>query len=280
MHTHKNEPQIYGYIYEWGDGEDLPANAQEERIRQRAAEIDGRWVECHADRPVAGKTIPFHERPEARKLCMQLQRDDWLIVWKIDAFGDSLQLILEALRPIGVRGVNVWILTHGRRDLKVVAEYSETFQKLLAPVAEVESERISRRTRAAMQFRKKIGAAYARRPTYGKMRSHHRGFEGEVLKMDHHHDCECAQIREITLRRDCGETFTSIGADFLHRRERKADRKLWVRKPRKGKPINTCRIRRAYHYHKSLLAAGKDLYGLPVDNNCGQPSSLAASSAG
>ena len=68
MDMDKSRPQIYGYIYEWGEGEDLPADAQEERIRQRAVEIDGRWVGCHSDTPVAGKTRPFHDRPEARKL--------------------------------------------------------------------------------------------------------------------------------------------------------------------------------------------------------------------
>ena len=87
--------------------------------------------------------------------------------------------------------------------------------------------------------------------------------------MDQWADRECAQIWEIAARHDGGESFNLIAADFLRRREKTASGKPWGRRPQSGKRIDNSRIRRAYHHYKTLLAAEKDLYDLPVESDCG-----------
>ncbi len=93
-------------------------------------------------------------------------------------------------------------------------------------------------------------------PGYGKRRVKRR--HG---KCDEWCPKQCAIVRELKMRRDAGEAWGDIAADFHKRRLRTGENRPWVRKRKWRGEVSyeMSRLYRAYRWYRDLLLQGEEL---------------------
>ncbi len=254
------EPLISGYAQASEYDRVKPADEQVESIRRAAEELDGVWIGCRVERDLWTSKVPYHSRAEFKKLLIELERGDWLIVWRLDRIDGNPFSLVQALRLLANCGVRLCVLDFEGEELRLEGTAFTALVNLMITIADMFRAERREATKRALRHRKERGLAYARFPPLGKKRVVRNG-----IKLDVWDDRECAQIREIWQRYREGESMAQIARDFYKRRLKTASGKPWV-KPygRKGR-LNGNRLYRAYHWYCELLRRGQDLGPIPIN---------------
>jgi len=258
-------PYIYGYCRA-SDArvQILSPERQEAQITERAKLIErdegATFAKIRTDRASATR-IRWDKRLEFRKLMRELEKDDHLIIWRLDRLDRTNLGMLECLQWLVKRGVNIHVLEHGEMKIDMNTAVGELMVSFMAGLAQFEASRLSESVKAAFRYCKANGLSTGGPPGFGRKLVSLPGRKGErhhrkVVLWD---EKECRQIREIYERSLTGrETIRQIALDFFRRGEKTATDKPWVHIGKRGQ-INCSRVYRVLHWYKELLAADKDL---------------------
>lgn len=173
-----------------------------------------RWagvpVVVYVDDGVSGALEPT-KRPGLSRLLEEWQRNDVVIVWKIDRLARSLFGFMDMVRASEKAGT-VLVSIHDTFDLSTPAGRLQA--SILATVAEWERENIRTRVRNARRYLHKVGRWTGGRVPYGLKPAPHPDGAGKILVRD---DVAAKVIREIVERINEGDAMTAIAADLQSR---------------------------------------------------------------
>jgi putative DNA-invertase from lambdoid prophage Rac len=113
----------------------------------------------YADDGVSGK-VAACQRPEFKRMLGQIRKGETLVVSKLDRLGRDAIDVLQTVRQLGERGVQVVVLQLGNIDLTSPA--GKLLLSMLAAVAEMERDLLVERTQAGLQRAKAEGKTLGR----------------------------------------------------------------------------------------------------------------------
>jgi DNA invertase Pin-like site-specific DNA recombinase len=112
-----------------------------------------------SDTGVSGKTCAS-QRPEFAKLLDKIRDGETLVVSKLDRLGRDAVDVLQTIRLLGSRGIQVIVLQLGKVDLASVA--GKLLLTMLVAVAEMERDLLVERTQAGLERAKAQGKTLGR----------------------------------------------------------------------------------------------------------------------
>jgi len=112
-----------------------------------------------SDTGVSGKTCAS-QRPEFAKLLEKIRDGETLVVSKLDRLGRDAVDVLQTIRLLGSRGIQVIVLQLGKVDLTSVA--GKLLLTMLVAVAEMERDLLVERTQAGLERAKAQGKILGR----------------------------------------------------------------------------------------------------------------------
>jgi len=187
---------IYGYARVSTKGQAKDGNSLESQIKQLK---ENGATEIYADSFTGTKM----ERPELDKLLAKLQKDDTLIITKLDRFARSVSQASDLITKLIDKGITINVLTLG---ILSNSSMSQLMQNILLAFAKFERDMIVERTSEGKAIaRQKDNYREGRLPIYKKKQLEH---ALELLK-DH-------SYKEIT-------ELTGISKSTLIRAKRKRD---------------------------------------------------------
>ena len=231
----------------------LTQKVQEDEIRQRWAkgDIDAEPGKIFMDE-LSSKKFHFRDRPGFRRLLDVLQQGDHLIVVDLDrvsrgGLGEAADFMKEML----AKEINVHVTRFGGSQLDLNTVSGKAMAGMVAVFAEMESGKISERTKAAIQWLKENGLPWHGHPELG-FRRVYTPRTGKKPKLAWVWDeKEREQIREIWTRARTGngggESMQQIFDDFKRRGLRTAD----------GVPWSLWRFYRARDWYAEKLKKGE-----------------------
>ncbi|MFC5956720.1 recombinase family protein [Streptomyces pratens] len=188
--------------------ESTSVERQETEGRALAAQ---RWpgvpVVVYVDDGVSGALDPL-KRPALSKLLDEWQRDDVVIVWKIDRLARSLFGFMDMVRAAEKAGTAI-VSIHDAFDLSTPSGRMQA--SILATVAEWERENIRTRVNNARRYLHKVGRWTGGRVPYGLKPAPHPDGAGKILVRD---DVAAKTIQNIVRRLIAGDAMTRIAADL------------------------------------------------------------------
>lgn len=101
-----------------------------------------------ADDGVSGK-VAASQRPAFKRMLIQVRKGETLVVSKLDRLGRDAIDVLQTVRQLGERGVQVIVLQLGNTDLTSAA--GKLLLMMLSAVAEMERDVLIERTQAGLQ---------------------------------------------------------------------------------------------------------------------------------
>jgi DNA invertase Pin-like site-specific DNA recombinase len=250
----KRANRVFGYtIVVPGDNMDS-VRARLQSIEDLAREFglwQGPWIEDPSE-----TTPSWRDRPELAKLLDTLNRGDHFVVARLDHLDRAPSRLAEALALLARRGVHVHVLDFRGEQFDIPPDIGQAVAALLAKCVEIYHDNQSQVSRESARRRKALGLAVGGSPGYGKRRVKRR--HG---KCDEWCPQQCAIVRELKIRRDGGEAWESIAADFHRRRLRTGENKPWVRKHKHRGEVSyeMSRLYRAYPWYSEFLARGEEL---------------------
>lgn len=112
-----------------------------------------------SDTGVSGKTCTS-QRPEFSQLLQKIRDGETLVVSKLDRLGRDAVDVLQTVRLLAQRGIQVIVLQLGKVDLTSVA--GKLLLTMLVAVAEMERDLLVERTQAGLQRAKSQGKRLGR----------------------------------------------------------------------------------------------------------------------
>jgi len=112
-----------------------------------------------SDTGISGKTCAS-QRPDFAKLLTQIRDGETLVVSKLDRLGRDAVDVLQTIRLLGSRGIQVIVLQLGKVDLTSVA--GKLLLTMLVAVAEMERDLLVERTNAGLERAKAQGKILGR----------------------------------------------------------------------------------------------------------------------
>lgn len=112
-----------------------------------------------SDTGISGKTSAS-QRPEFSQLLTQIRDGETLVVSKLDRLGRDAIDVLQTIRLLGSRGIQVIVLQLGKVDLTSVA--GKLLLTMLVAVAEMERDLLVERTQAGLERAKAQGKILGR----------------------------------------------------------------------------------------------------------------------
>jgi putative DNA-invertase from lambdoid prophage Rac len=112
-----------------------------------------------SDTGISGKTCAS-QRPEFSQLLTQIRDGETLVVSKLDRLGRDAVDVLQTIRLLGSRGIQVIVLQLGKVDLTSVA--GKLLLTMLVAVAEMERDLLVERTQAGLERAKAQGKLLGR----------------------------------------------------------------------------------------------------------------------
>jgi putative DNA-invertase from lambdoid prophage Rac len=112
-----------------------------------------------SDTGISGKTCAS-QRPEFSLLLNQIRDGETLVVSKLDRLGRDAVDVLQTIRLLGSRGIQVIVLQLGKVDLTSVA--GKLLLTMLVAVAEMERDLLVERTQAGLARAKAQGKTLGR----------------------------------------------------------------------------------------------------------------------
>lgn len=131
---------------------------QLQEIRSAGFQVEGRRVVAET---ISGST-PMAQRPEFARLLDRMERDDILIVTKLDRLGRDALDVSSTIKRLAEFGVRVHCLALGGLDLTSSA--GAMTMHVLNAVAQFERDLLVERTQAGLARAKAEGARLGRRP--------------------------------------------------------------------------------------------------------------------
>lgn len=187
---------IYGYARVSTKGQAKDGNSLESQIKQLK---ENGATEIYADSFTGTKM----ERPELDKLLAKLQKDDTLIITKLDRFARSVSQASDLITKLIDKGITINVLTLG---ILSNSSMSQLMQNILLAFAKFERDMIWERTQEGKAIAKqKENYREGRLPVYKKKQLEH----ALELLQDH-------SYKEIT-------ELTGISKSTLIRAKRKRD---------------------------------------------------------
>lgn len=114
--------------------------------------------EVYTDHGGTGRTM---SRPELESCLRAIRPGDTLTIWKLDRLGRNVRGLSSLLEELEDRGIFFESLTEG---IDASTPVGRLLFHILAPVAEMESNLISERTKAGMEAMRARGGAKGGRP--------------------------------------------------------------------------------------------------------------------
>lgn len=190
---------IYGYARVSTKGQAKDGNSLESQIKQLK---ENGATEIYADSFTGTKM----ERPELDKLLAKLQKDDTLIITKLDRFARSVSQASDLITKLIDKGITINVLTLG---ILSNSSMSQLMQNILLAFAKFERDMIVERTQEGKAIAKqKENYREGRLPVYKKKQVEH----ALELLQDHSYKeiTELTGISKSTLirakrKRDCQE---------------------------------------------------------------------------
>jgi putative DNA-invertase from lambdoid prophage Rac len=112
-----------------------------------------------SDTGISGKTCAS-QRPEFSQLLTQIRDGETLVVSKLDRLGRDAVDVLQTIRLLASRGIQVIVLQLGKVDLTSVA--GKLLLTMLVAVAEMERDLLVERTQAGLERAKAQGKILGR----------------------------------------------------------------------------------------------------------------------
>ena len=112
-----------------------------------------------SDTGISGKTCAS-QRPEFSLLLNQIRDGETIVVSKLDRLGRDAVDVLQTIRLLGTRGIQVIVLQLGKVDLTSVA--GKLLLTMLMAVAEMERDLLIERTQAGLERAKAQGKILGR----------------------------------------------------------------------------------------------------------------------
>ena len=124
-------------------------------LEQAGVQIDF-W---YSDTGVSGKTCAS-QRPEFSRLLNQIRDGETIVVSKLDRLGRDAVDVLQTVRMLAVRSIQVIVLQLGKVDLASVA--GKLLLTMLVAVAEMERDLLVERTQAGLNRARSQGKRLGR----------------------------------------------------------------------------------------------------------------------
>ena len=155
---------IYGYARVSTKGQAKDGNSLESQIKQLK---ENGATEIYADSFTGTKM----ERPELDKLLAKLQKDDTLIITKLDRFARSVSQASDLITKLIDKGITINVLTLG---ILSNSSMSQLMQNILLAFAKFERDMIVERTQEGKAIAKqKENYREGRLPVYKKKQLEH-----------------------------------------------------------------------------------------------------------
>lgn len=163
----------------------------------------------YQDPDTSGRNVPFNERPDGRRLLMQLQRGDHLVVARMDRLGRRTLNILQTIEMFERRGIVLHIIDFFGFELNGSNTPMGRFMiNMVAAFAEFEGALISTRTKEALEELRRQG----KRTNYTPPRGYKFDRNGYVVE-DHEMQF---WYKEMLMLRKKGKTFLEI-AEYMNK---------------------------------------------------------------
>ena len=138
----------------------VSTNAQHTENQRLELEAAGFKIDYwFSDTGISGKTSAS-QRPEFSQLLTQIRDGETLVVSKLDRLGRDAVDVLQTIRLLGSRGIQVIVLQLGKVDLTSVA--GKLLLTMLVAVAEMERDLLVERTQAGLERAKAQGKILGR----------------------------------------------------------------------------------------------------------------------
>jgi putative DNA-invertase from lambdoid prophage Rac len=138
----------------------VSTNAQHTENQRLELEAAGFKIDYwFSDTGISGKTSAS-QRPEFSQLLTQIRDGETLVVSKLDRLGRDAVDVLQTIRLLGSRGIQVIVLQLGKVDLTSVA--GKLLLTMLVAVAEMERDLLVERTQAGLERAKAQGKTLGR----------------------------------------------------------------------------------------------------------------------
>lgn len=115
----------------------------------------------YADNGVSGKVCAI-QRPEFSRLISQIRDGETLVVSKLDRLGRDAVDVLQTVRDLGDRNIQVIVLQLGKTDLS--SPTGKLLLTMLTAVAAMERDLLIERTQAGLARAKAEGKTLGRKP--------------------------------------------------------------------------------------------------------------------
>ena len=148
------------------------------------------YEETFSDVSTSGYKVMFADRERGGRLFNLLKKGDHVVVHHVDRVGRNMFDIVSVLGELDKKGVTVHIVDMLGAPLQMDSMVGKIVLMALAMAAELESQRVSSRTRLALRRLREQGRAFCGKPSYG-----YRAVDG-FLKEDAHE-----QARIIIMKR-------------------------------------------------------------------------------
>ena len=150
-------PRTFAYVRVSTAGQTTANQVRE--IEAAGFKVDARRV---VSETVSGSSA-IEQRPGFAKLMDRLERDDVLIVTKLDRLGRNAIDVTTTVARLEAMGVRVHCLALGGVDLTSPA--GKMTMQVIAAVAQFEKDLLVERTQSGLERAKAAGAVLGRRPT-------------------------------------------------------------------------------------------------------------------
>ncbi len=155
---------VYGYarVSTHAQIDNTSLDNQQAEIRKKYPEIETMFV----DRGVSG-TIPWHERPEGKKLWRILKKGDLVVVWRMSRAFRSQGDFVTTLQRMKDSGLDFASLEFNGGQPVVQDKFYRAMMAIMATFAELEREMIAERTNEGRRVRQEGGFFVGGRPPWG-----------------------------------------------------------------------------------------------------------------
>lgn len=218
------------------------------------------------DEGVSGFEVSWKKRPGFQRIVNQMRPGDRLVLWRLDRLDRGMGEILACAR---------WLVEDKKLKVHTLYEQSgdaldlDTMQGAVllhcySMVATIEHHKLRAATKAALDFRRRVGMRYCAWPGYGR-RFEKRKMGGKIVTFVVWDQHECDLIREIKRRRESGETWYEIALDLHLRQKCKPSPHggYWLTFDHSrlinNQKANPVRVRRVYAWYEILLRYGLQL---------------------
>ena len=271
--TEPTTGRVWGYARCFRSDGDDSIDRQKDLFVQRAAELEregqGKLVKVFEEKLSAEK-LPYDKRPEFAAFMEACRPGDTLIVWRLDRIDRNPFRMIRAVEFLVGREIRLIVLKeHAGMKLDLSTAAGRAFIMLGAIFADFWMEYHREAVRSTIAYLKANGLPYSRRVPFGKRRitvAKQAGENGrnKRRKIDVWDDGECRQIVELVIRKRRGETYRSIGRDWIERKLCRACGVRWTKRCGRLRHPNLNTLHRAYRWAEEHLRENTHIGNVPM----------------